>query len=147
MVTFSTLLQTASLVLVAPLAADASTSVESSDVAGQIAELREEIAQLKQENSKLAPTTVYRALTALMDQGKVHKVEGLNAFTVCRADHAHEPALLAICDSCGQVDETVAPNLAGAAKDVLQDRGFAASRHVFEVHGQCGSCSIAEGAA
>jgi len=105
------------------------------------------LAQLKQENSKLAPTTVYRALTALMDQGQVHKVEGLNAFTVCRADHAHEPALLAICDSCGQVDETVAPNLAGAAKDVLQDRGFAASRHVFEVHGQCGSCSIAEGAA
>ena len=105
------------------------------------------LAQLKQENSKLAPTTVYRALTALMDQGQVHKVEGLNSFTVCRADHAHEPALLAICDSCGQVDETVAPNLAGAAKDVLQDRGFAASRHVFEVHGQCGSCSIAEGAA
>ena len=52
MITFSTLLQTTSLVLVAPLAADASTSVESSDVAGQIAELREEITQLKQENNE-----------------------------------------------------------------------------------------------
>jgi hypothetical protein len=52
MITFSTLLQTTSLVLVAPLAAYASTSVESSDVAGQIAELREEIAQLKQENNE-----------------------------------------------------------------------------------------------
>ena len=52
MITFSTLLQTTSLVLVAPLAADASTSVESSDVAGQIAELRAEIAQLKQENNE-----------------------------------------------------------------------------------------------
>ena len=52
MITFSTLLQTTSLVLVAPLAADASTSVASSDVAGQIAELREEITQLKQENNE-----------------------------------------------------------------------------------------------
>ncbi len=52
MITFSTLLQTTVLVLVAPLAADASTSVESSDVAGQIAELRAEIAQLKQENNE-----------------------------------------------------------------------------------------------
>lgn len=52
MITFSTLLQTTVLVLVAPLAADASTSVESSDVAGQIAELREEITQLKQENNE-----------------------------------------------------------------------------------------------
>jgi len=52
MITFSTLLQTTALVLVAPLAADASTSVESSDVAGQIAELRAEIAQLKQENNE-----------------------------------------------------------------------------------------------
>ena len=47
-----TLLQMSSLVLAAPFAAEASTTVESSDVAGQIAELRAQIAELKQETGQ-----------------------------------------------------------------------------------------------
>ena len=38
------------------------------------------LAELRQFNPKIAPTTVYRALNALMERKKIHRLESMNAY-------------------------------------------------------------------
>ena len=35
----------------------------------------------------ITPTTIYRALDKLTDSGRIHKIESLNAWTVCCENH------------------------------------------------------------
>lgn len=37
-------------------------------------------------NSRIAPTTIYRALSALKECGRVHHLKLLNAYIACRCD-------------------------------------------------------------
>ncbi|MEM6729016.1 MAG: Fur family transcriptional regulator [Pseudomonadota bacterium] len=100
------------------------------------------LAGLRESNPKIAPTTVYRALNTLIEQGLIHRLESLNAFIACQCDaHAHE-AILSICDDCGLVEETVAPELLKSMSKVIGKSGFAPSRHVVEVHGRCAECAL-----
>ena len=99
------------------------------------------LASLKETNPKAAPTTVYRALNALMDQGLVHRLESLNAFVVCKSDHACHDAILSICDDCGTVEETVDPDVLRTMAKAVGKTGFAPKRHVVEVHGTCSDCT------
>ena len=50
---------------------------------------------------------VYRALEALMKQGRAHKINELNAFVACActADHHHDVSVLTVCKGCKRVDE------------------------------------------
>ena len=54
-----------------------------------------------------APLQVYRALDKLIEMGLVHRVESLNAFTLCHHPHDRHQnvTVLAICYTCGQVSE------------------------------------------
>ena len=46
------------------------------------------LGQLQKNEPDIAPPTVYRALSALTDQGRAHRLESLKAFVPCRCDHA-----------------------------------------------------------
>lgn len=96
---------------------------------------------LKQTNPKAAPTTVYRTLKALTDDGQVHRLESINAYMLCQSHSHTQDAILSICDDCGTVEETVAPDVIDTVSEAVGKSGFAASRHIFEVHGTCSDCA------
>ena len=104
------------------------------------------LAKLREDHPKIAPPTVYRALSALTDRGHVHRLESLNAYVSCQCadDHDHGPSVLSICDDCGGVEENVAPELMAQLSGVAAKSGFTAQRHVVELHGLCASCRTAE---
>ncbi|MEM0976609.1 MAG: transcriptional repressor [Pseudomonadota bacterium] len=96
---------------------------------------------LKVGKPKLAPPTIYRALAALVEQGRAHRIESKNAFIACRG-HAHdETAILTICDDCGSVDEKIDKDLIHRLGHVASDDGFRPRHHVIEVHGSCADCA------
>lgn len=103
------------------------------------------------------PQTVYRALDALRQAGLVHRIESINAFTVCvHADgtgahgakrhgpgphvHLHRPTF-AVCRDCGAIQELDDAPLA-AALDVVADRtGYRVRERVIELVGACPTCA------
>lgn len=100
---------------------------------------------LSTDGRRLAPTTIYRALAALVESGSVHRLESRNAFVACQRRCAGRASVLAICEACGAVEETVSKDVMAALATVAGETGFTASRHVVEVIGQCAACSATEG--
>ena len=83
------------------------------------------------------PPVAYRALSFLVEQGFVHRIERLNAFVACaHPGDVHAPAFL-ICRGCGSVAED-------AAGDVMERRadaaGFLIEQRVIEIEGLCPGC-------
>ena len=102
---------------------------------------------LREEHPRLAPPTIYRALAALTERGKAHRLESLNAFIACQRDGHHDASILSICTDCGAVEENLSTDLLTTLSSIAGKSGFAPTRHVIEVHGQCGICGAAEGRA
>jgi len=86
------------------------------------------------------PPTVYRALDFLVVQGLAHRIESLNAFLACHADHHGAAAEFLICDCCGRVEELDLA-IGSAAVEAARARGFQPGRIVLEVHGACAACA------
>ena len=98
------------------------------------------IEHLRSSYPRIAPTTVYRALSALTERGQVHRLESQNAFVACKCDRHDHAAILSVCTDCGAVDESSAPAIVADLSDLMKETGFAATRHVIEIHGLCASC-------
>ncbi|MEM7056482.1 MAG: Fur family transcriptional regulator [Pseudomonadota bacterium] len=96
--------------------------------------------QMRLNNPKLAPTSIYRALSALTERGAVRRLESMKAFVVCRHGDEVDNCVMAICDECGTVEEHVAPSLIDDVSAEAAKSGFAPTRHVIEVHGRCSDC-------
>ena len=104
----------------------------------------EVLGQLNQNHPKLAPATIYRSLAALTKRGRVHRLESLNAFIACQCDSHQHASILSICDDCGTVEESVAPDLLKTLSSIAGQSGFAPTRHVIELHGLCASCGTGD---
>ncbi len=103
---------------------------------------------MRERHGRVAPTTVYRALDFLMEQGLVHRVDAVNSFVACNSDHAgHAPGhahghhtLMAVCTRCGAVSELHDHE----ALDMISQRlrsgvpGFVETG--IEVKGVCATC-------
>jgi len=98
----------------------------------------------REANPKIAPTTIYRALAALTKRGRVHRLESLHAYIACQGDRHQHASVLSICDDCGAVEESVAPEILKELSRVAGKSGFAPRRHVIELHGVCGTCGTGE---
>lgn len=96
---------------------------------------------LRAFDSSAKPTTVYRALDFLLEQGLVHRVESLNAFVGCRQPGGRHELLLLICDHCHRVDERAAPEFMAAARLEIRSAEFRPRRQSFEIHGLCADCA------
>jgi Fur family zinc uptake transcriptional regulator len=88
-----------------------------------------------------ASTTIYRALEKLLDAEKVHRIESLNAWTVCCGEHDGKTPVFAICDDCGTVTEHVDDEFADSIAGLSERTGFAPKHLVLELHGRCSGCS------
>ena len=88
-----------------------------------------------------APTQIYRALKQLVDLKLIHKVESLNTFIACCSEHEKGPSILAICDSCGQVQDIPAENLAAQVEKEV-GKMFSGSKELkIELKGVCEECT------
>lgn len=87
-----------------------------------------------------APPTVYRALDFLVEQGLVHRLDAINAWSACM-DAAGEPHdLLVVCTRCGAVAELSDPNLKHQLAEKVANTGFILSSHETELRGLCKTC-------
>ena len=88
-----------------------------------------------------APPTIYRALDRLINDGRAHRLESLNAFVACVHPHHGASAMFSICDDCGAAEEfadtSVNKRIAGWAKGT----GFTLNRVILEIHGKCNGCA------
>jgi Fur family zinc uptake transcriptional regulator len=91
-----------------------------------------------------APTTVYRALKALIDMRLVHRLEALNAYVVCAQPRHTADVCFAICEACGRVDEVDDQRLRQFVDDWCEAEGFLLSRSAVELIGTCAPCRRAD---
>ena len=92
-------------------------------------------------NGISAPPTVYRALTRLIGEGLVHRLESINAYVACAdSEHHRDPAVFTICRDCGQVDELPEGKLVRQLQDRAMQRGFRVETTTIELSGRCASC-------
>ena len=96
--------------------------------------------KMKLGEPDLAAPTVYRALAALTDQGRAHKLESLKAFVPCRCVHDASVPVLAICDTCGTVEEHNGDGLLSELSAISAQSAFTATRHIVEINGHCKAC-------
>jgi Fur family zinc uptake transcriptional regulator len=95
------------------------------------------LARLDAEGLGSKPPVAYRALTFLVEQGFVHRIEKLNAFVACAHPGAsHDPAFM-ICRGCGKVAEAQAD--AALVKPAAAS-GFIVEQTVIEAEGLCPAC-------
>lgn len=88
-----------------------------------------------------ASTTVYRALDKLLEAGRIHRIESLNAWTVCCSAHDGSTPVFVICDDCGTVTEHVGADFADSIASLSKRTGFAPNYSVLELHGRCIDCN------
>jgi Fur family zinc uptake transcriptional regulator len=96
------------------------------------------LARLDADGFGAKPPVAYRALSFLVDQGFVHRIERLNAFVACaHPDTAHDPAFM-ICRSCGTIAE--AQSSGGTLGATAASTGFQIEQTVIEAEGLCPGC-------
>ena len=88
-----------------------------------------------------ASTTVYRALEKLLNAGRVHRIESLNAWMVCCGGHDHQTPVFSICDDCGTVTEHIDTDFSRSIASLSETTGFEPNHSVLEIHGRCGDCN------
>lgn len=98
---------------------------------------------LKEFNPKIAPQTIYRALSSLVDDGKVHRLESKNAYIVCQYNHHSIASILSVCNDCGNVEENIEESVLKDLSKLTRQTGFSPKRHIIEIYGVCASCGSA----
>ncbi|SDU03815.1 Fur family transcriptional regulator [Stappia sp. ES.058] len=97
-----------------------------------------------------APPQVYRALEKLVESGRVHRLESLNAFVACQHPgcDGHTAVAFTICEQCGRVAEVSDAGLIDRIRTIAAASGFRVSKSTVELRGLCADCaSAAQGAA
>ena len=97
----------------------------------------------EEDGRRAAPPTVYRALDFLLENGLVHRIASLNAFTGCNhPTHVHQGQFL-ICRECHAAIELQSPNISDAVTNAAAEVGFAVEGQTVEIIGVCSGCKAA----
>ena len=88
-----------------------------------------------------AATTIYRALDKLHSVGLIHRIESLNAWTVCCGSHNDKTPVFEICNDCGYVKEHLDQEFTNNINNLSKRTGFVPNNPVLEIHGRCGECA------
>ncbi len=96
--------------------------------------------QLKTEQPKAAPPTVYRALEFLLENHFIHRLETLNAFVSCFHPHDQHQGQFLICEQCESVTEIHDHGIEKLLATSASDHDFKPERQVLEIYGKCRNC-------
>lgn len=99
------------------------------------------LAALGQDLDNPKPPTAYRAIDFWVEHGFVHRIESMNAFTLCREDHHHNGSQFLICDDCGDVMETHLCHVPDSLQSKASEKNFTVQNWTVELHGRCGGCT------
>lgn len=99
---------------------------------------------MRQIHPGSAPPTVYRALDFLLSAGLVHRIESINAFTVCHDLTQCQHGILVVCQQCGNVTELHQPKLRQALVAQIEDAGYRLASDEIELKGLCSACQAVE---
>ncbi|RZF27019.1 transcriptional repressor [Paraburkholderia sp. UYCP14C] len=102
--------------------------------------------EMRQIHPGSAPPTVYRALDFLLSAGLVHRIESINAFTVCHDLTQCQHGILVVCQQCGSVTELHQPKLRQALVAQIEDAGYRLASDEIELKGLCAACQAANAA-
>jgi len=98
------------------------------------------------EHGISAPPTVYRALEQLVDQGRVHRLESMNAYVACcDPGHRHDVPVFAICVECKSTQELTGTVVRAVLDDQAKRASFTIEHATVELKGRCADCSAATG--
>ena len=86
------------------------------------------------------PPTAYRAIEFWQQKGFIHRIESLNAYVLCHAEHQHRGGQFMICDDCGVVIEAHICELPEPLKHSAANNTFMPSSWNLEIHGLCAQC-------
>lgn len=104
-----------------------------------------EVLDVARKHKITAPPTVYRALNRLIHEGRVHRLETINAYVACcDVHHVHGNAVFAICNDCGKVDEISESRSLKKLLAEAGEHGFKVDHAVIELKGHCEACSFAK---
>ncbi|CAM5785625.1 Fur family transcriptional regulator [Castellaniella caeni] len=98
---------------------------------------------LRQAQPGAAPPTVYRALDFLTEQGLIHRLDAVNAWSACTDAAGHPHDLLIVCIRCGTVAELSDPALSQRLADCVSQAGFVLDGHETELRAVCARCQAA----
>ena len=87
-----------------------------------------------------APPTVYRALDFLMEEGLIHRLDAVNAWTACHDAAGAPHDLLVVCTGCGAVAEVSDPAMSRQLAERVAQTGFALATHETEIRALCPQC-------
>ena len=87
-----------------------------------------------------APPTVYRALDFLMDEGLVHRLDAVNAWSACHDAGGAPHDLLVVCTGCGAVAELSDPAMSRQLAERVAQTGFTLATHETEIRALCPQC-------
>ena len=96
---------------------------------------------LVQGGNKLGLTTVYRALTELVESNEADALTGSDGETryrICGTDHHHH----LICQNCGKTVEFELTGFEAATEALAQSHGFTSVSHSIELFGTCAECGV-----
>lgn len=95
---------------------------------------------MRAEHPGAAPPTVYRALDFLTEEGLIHRLDAVNAWTACH-DAAGKPHdLLVVCTGCGAVAEVSDPVMSQQLAQRVALTGFALVTRETEIRALCPQC-------
>jgi Fur family zinc uptake transcriptional regulator len=95
---------------------------------------------MRAEHPGAAPPTVYRALDFLTEEGLIHRLDAVNAWTACH-DAAGEPHdLLVVCTGCGAVAEVSDPVMNQQLAQRVALTGFTLVNQETEIRALCPHC-------
>jgi Fur family ferric uptake transcriptional regulator len=100
----------------------------------------EELYRLVREvNSNIGYTTVYRTLKLLVDAGiaqERHFDDGIARYEI---DHDHHDHL--VCLECGKIVEFESPLIEATQEQIAAEHNFTLKRHRHELYGYCAHCT------
>lgn len=89
----------------------------------------------------MTAATVYRVLDFFMNAGLLHKIEHIQAYTLCSSPEQHHPSeMLMVCDTCHQVTEVYDASLRELLTRLTANAAFQLSKDVIELKGHCVQC-------
>jgi Fur family zinc uptake transcriptional regulator len=95
---------------------------------------------IKAEHQGAAPPTVYRALDFLVEEGLIHRLDAVNAWSACHDAAGAPHDLLVVCTHCGAVAEISDPAMSRQLAERVAKTGFALATHETEIRALCPDC-------
>ena len=86
------------------------------------------------------PPTAYRAIQFWQKHKFIHRIESLNSYAACSAEHSHNGSHFMICDDCGDVIESHSLEVPELLRQNTKEASFVPKKWNLEITGTCKKC-------